>query len=168
MSELTESVRIQARWLSAEPAGAAAANPANPQAWKLGRRGRVPHGVYPADGVAHQPLRFTDPLGLSDPPDPSALCAGSQGYVLEATGGFKGGENEFQLRAIPVRNFGRKPGPVFYFTGASSNFLGTVNEAVGFYWSTDHSIIGTGAMLFGGPGPGRRQVPPAVPQPGTV
>ncbi|MGH9527625.1 MAG: RHS repeat-associated core domain-containing protein, partial [Terriglobales bacterium] len=41
-----------ARWLSPDPAGLAAVNPANPQTWNA--------YAY----VANQPLEFTDPLGL--------------------------------------------------------------------------------------------------------
>ncbi|MGH9533526.1 MAG: RHS repeat domain-containing protein [Terriglobales bacterium] len=129
------------RWLSPDPAGVAAVNPANPQTWNA--------YAY----VGNTPLRATDPLGLMDPPDPSALYAESWFDVWQATGGFEGGENEFQLQAIPVRYFGAQADPVFYFTDVSSNFLGTVNEAVRIYWSTDPSIIGNGAELFGGPDP---------------
>ncbi|MGH9506595.1 MAG: RHS repeat-associated core domain-containing protein [Terriglobales bacterium] len=43
---------IQGRWLSPDPAGLAAVNPANPQTWNA--------YAY----VANQPLGYTDPLGL--------------------------------------------------------------------------------------------------------
>ncbi|MGH9525803.1 MAG: RHS repeat-associated core domain-containing protein [Terriglobales bacterium] len=43
---------IQGRWLSPDPAGLAAVNPANPQTWNA--------YAY----VANQPLEYTDPLGL--------------------------------------------------------------------------------------------------------
>ncbi|MGH9474010.1 MAG: RHS repeat-associated core domain-containing protein, partial [Terriglobales bacterium] len=47
---------IQGRWLSPDPAGLAAVNPANPQTWNA--------YAY----VANHPLEYTDPLGLNCDP----------------------------------------------------------------------------------------------------
>ena len=99
------------------------------------------------------PLEATDPLGLTTTPDPSALYTESQDYVLEATQGFEGSANEFTLQSIPVRYIGAKPDPIFFFTDVSAGLLGYVSETVRIYWTLDPSIIGNGAVLFGGPDP---------------
>jgi hypothetical protein len=114
-------------------------SPANPQSWNA--------YAY----VGDTPLQATDPLGLMTTPDPSALYTESQDDVLEATQGFEGGENEFTLQSIPVRYIGAQPDPIFFFTDVSADFLGHVSETVRIYWTLDPSIIGNGAILFGGP-----------------
>lgn len=72
---------LMARWLSPDPAGLAAVNPANPQTWNA--------YAY----VANQPLEYTDPLGLVDP---AQLYAEAQGASAGLTG-FGAGWDEFQV-----------------------------------------------------------------------
>ncbi len=93
MSEPTESVRIQARWLSLDPAAAAAADPTKGQT--QGKSAGNSASKMPASAyVGGRPLQATGPLGLFMPRggfgDP---CGSGGGWVpiLYSVGGGGGG-----------------------------------------------------------------------------
>lgn len=65
---------IQARWMTPDPAGLAAVNPANPRARGISAGNsakQMPAYAY----LANQPLEYTDPLGLNHCIGPAASCA---------------------------------------------------------------------------------------------
>ncbi|MGH9534062.1 MAG: hypothetical protein ACRD2E_04305 [Terriglobales bacterium] len=87
--------------------------------------------------VANQPLEATDPLGLVDPPDPSALYAESGFDVWQATGGFGANWGEFNLLNIPVVGVGAQADTVWYDYEQTISIDGTVNEIGDWLWTTD-------------------------------
>ncbi len=84
------------RWLSPDPAGLAAVNPADPQSWDA--------YAY----VGNQPLALTDPLGLVCQEDQvnqdcePGFSQGTGGYGGGGYGGDSGGGGEFGLMGVPV------------------------------------------------------------------
>ncbi len=89
MSKPAESVRIQARWLSAEPAGAAAANPSKAQT-QGSPAGNSASRVPAQANVANRPLTATDPTGLMCAPgECSSMNGTSLASLIES---WEGGE----------------------------------------------------------------------------
>jgi RHS repeat-associated protein len=65
---------IQGRWMTPDPAGIAAVDPANPQSWN--------RYAY----VLNNPLALVDPLGLNDCPDDKSTCGDDPGTDTGAPG----------------------------------------------------------------------------------
>ncbi len=92
---------IQGRWPSPDPAGMAAANPANPQSWN--------RYAY----VMNNPLGLVDPLGFGPSgagnPDPGDPCAGADACVTAYIDPFEEEISQFLLLADEFGQIGSTP-----------------------------------------------------------
>ena len=156
-----------ARWLSPDPAGLAAANPADPQSWN--------RYAY----VANQPLSAVDPLGLCNPDDPSAECqqglqnektaegclgAEPGSALFQACGGYAGYAgggawqhlpDEFDLLTLPVAVDGATWVPGTTSAGPSgslmngSGVVGTYSSSIETFGHFDwNQVVGAGSGIF--------------------
>ncbi len=122
----------QGRWLSPDPSGLAAVNPANPQSWNA--------YAY----VANQPLSATDPLGLNWNYRNNTACAPLPGtqvfqgvpYVC-ANGGSEGEVQTFTVSATPEA----APAPMWEMACGADCISGVLGDAVASLQAAVNSFV---------------------------